>query len=74
MDIVVNGENIKTKEGVTLLALILEYGGIDKVMAAAVNMQIVKKEDWDAKILRGNDKVELTQFGGGGETTAGAPP
>lgn len=66
MDIVVNGENIKTKEGVTLLALILEYGGVDKVMAAAVNMQIVKKEDWDKKVLSKNDKIELLQFVGGG--------
>lgn len=66
MDIVVNGENIKTKEGVTLLALILECGGVDKVMAAAVNMQIVKKEDWDKKVLSKNDKIELLQFVGGG--------
>lgn len=66
MDIVVNGENIQTKEGLTLLALILEYGGVDKVMAAAVNMQIVKKEDWDKKVLSKNDKIELLQFVGGG--------
>ena len=46
MDIIVNGEKLELEEGVTLFALIARFGGIDKVMAAAVNMEIVKKEGW----------------------------
>jgi sulfur carrier protein len=66
MDIIVNGEKLELEEGVTLFALIARFGGIDKVMAAAVNMEIVKKEDWDKKVILGNDKIELLQFVGGG--------
>jgi sulfur carrier protein len=39
---------------------------MEKVMAAAVNMEIVKKEDWDKKTLKEGDKIELLQFVGGG--------
>lgn len=66
MNIVVNGEKLELDEGVTLFALIARFGGIEKVMAAAVNMQIVKKEDWDNKVINDNDKIELLQFVGGG--------
>lgn len=66
MDIIVNGEKLELEEGATLFALIAKFGGIDKVMAAAVNMEIVKKEDWDKKVILGNDKIELLQFVGGG--------
>jgi sulfur carrier protein len=38
----------------------------DKVMAAAVNMQIVKKDDWSNFRLNDSDKLELLQFVGGG--------
>jgi len=38
----------------------------DKVMAAAVNMNIVKKYDWKNHKLLGGDKVELLNFVGGG--------
>jgi sulfur carrier protein len=36
------------------------------VMAVAVNMNIVKKDDWDSFKLSQDDKVELLQFVGGG--------
>jgi sulfur carrier protein len=35
-------------------------------MASAVNMDIVKKDNWDKYILKNNDKIELLQFVGGG--------
>jgi sulfur carrier protein len=38
----------------------------DKVMAAAVNMNIVKKDDWKTYKLQEGDKVELLNFVGGG--------
>lgn len=39
---------------------------IDKVMAVAVNMNIVKKDDWHTFVPKDGDKVELLQFVGGG--------
>ncbi len=38
----------------------------DKVMAAAVNMNIVKKDEWENYKLQEGDKVELLNFVGGG--------
>jgi sulfur carrier protein len=35
-------------------------------MAAAVNMEIVKKERWGEHTLRDGDRVELLHFVGGG--------
>lgn len=66
MNIVLNGEAKELSCGVTLLELIEKEGVKDKVMAAAVNMEIVKKEDWGGKKLEEGDKIELLQFVGGG--------
>lgn len=66
MKIVLNGETREVEEGTTLSMLMEQDGVMDKVMAAAVNMQIVKKEEWGTKSLKENDKVELLQFVGGG--------
>ncbi len=38
----------------------------DKVMATAVNMNIVKKDEWENYKLQEGDKVELLNFVGGG--------
>ncbi len=38
----------------------------NKVMAAAVNMNIVKKDEWENYKLQEGDKVELLNFVGGG--------
>lgn len=66
MEIKVNGEIRQIKDESTLLDLINELGIEAKVMAAAVNMQIVKKEDWANAKLQDSDAVELLDFVGGG--------
>lgn len=66
MNIMLNGEQREFEDGITLGALIQKEGVLEKVMAAAVNMQIVKKEDWSSRKLEEGDKIELLQFVGGG--------
>jgi sulfur carrier protein len=66
MKIVVNGEDRVCGEGLILIELIDELKVIDKVMAVAVNMEIVKREDWGSCELKDGDRVELLQFVGGG--------
>ncbi len=66
MTLVLNGETIDIADGITLFELIMSKGIEEKVMAAAVNMEIVKKEDWKTRILKEGEKVELLQFVGGG--------
>lgn len=66
MNLIVNGENKEFNENSTLQAVIKELQVEDKVMAAAVNMEIVKKDEWNNYIVKNDDKLELLQFVGGG--------
>jgi len=66
MNLIINGENKTFQEGDTLSFIIQSLQIEDKVMAAAVNMDIVKKDQWSQCILRENDTIELLQFVGGG--------
>jgi sulfur carrier protein len=65
MQLIVNGER-KESEAKSIKALLDELGIESKVMAAAVNMNVVKKELWESYVLEQNDKVEFLQFVGGG--------
>ncbi|GGD41990.1 hypothetical protein GCM10012288_15240 [Malaciobacter pacificus] len=66
MTIIVNGETKDFNENSTLQNIITDLQIEDKVMAAAVNMNIVKKDDWNNFTPKENDKIELLQFVGGG--------
>ncbi len=66
MEIVVNGEKREIAEESSLQELIDELKIGEKVMAAAVNMEIVKKDAWTSHLLREGDRVELLHFVGGG--------
>lgn len=66
MNIIVNGEAREFKDNTTLLNLLNELSLDGKVMAAAVNMNIVKQDSWNIHILKEGDKLELLDFVGGG--------
>ena len=66
MRIIVNGEDKIFEDNTTLQQIIGKLKIEDKVMAAAVNMESVKKENWKSYIPKNDDKLELLQFVGGG--------
>lgn len=66
MNLIINGENKKFDDNQSLQSIISSLGIEDKVMAAAVNMNIVKKDQWNQFIPQNEDKIELLQFVGGG--------
>lgn len=66
IEVIVNGEPQRVEEGKDLQCLIDELHIGDKVMAAAVNMEIVKKDRWSEHRLREGDRIELLHFVGGG--------
>jgi sulfur carrier protein len=66
ISIVVNGKNMSIEKDTNLYELIEFLKISDKVMAAAVNMNIVKKDEWKNYKLQEGDKVELLNFVGGG--------
>jgi len=66
MNIIINSETKEFTDNETLLNVLKELSLEDKVMAAAVNMEIVKQDSWDVHQLHDGDKLELLDFVGGG--------
>jgi sulfur carrier protein len=66
MIIIVNGENREFEANATLQSVVENLGIADKVMAAALNTEIVKKDEWASCSLSEGDKLELLHFVGGG--------
>ncbi|RXJ83703.1 sulfur carrier protein ThiS [Arcobacter cloacae] len=66
MTLVINGEIKEFDNSFSLQDIITNLQIENKVMAAAVNMNIVKKDDWSNFIPKNDDKIELLQFVGGG--------
>ena len=66
MTVIVNGNERTVEEGATLLMLLKQLELEGKVMAAAINMEIVKQDQWEDHKLVDGDKLELLDFVGGG--------
>ena len=66
MTLIINGETKEFNGSSTLQDIITNLQIENKVMAAAVNMNIVKKDEWSNFIPKNDDKIELLQFVGGG--------
>ena len=66
MKLTINGEVREFAEGITLQNALNELSLDGKVMAAAVNMEIVKQDAWNEYSLKDGDKLELLDFVGGG--------
>jgi sulfur carrier protein len=66
MKIIVNGEIKEFNENITLQEILKDLSLEGKVMAAAVNMEIVKQDSWEDYRLKEDDKLELLDFVGGG--------
>lgn len=66
MEVIINGENLSFDDNKTIFTIMSDLQIIDKVMAVAVNMNIVKKDNWHTFIPKDGDKIELLQFVGGG--------
>ena len=66
MKLIVNGVEKEFEEESTLQCIMRTLQIEDKVMAAAINMEIVKKDQWATYQPTNDDKLELLQFVGGG--------
>lgn len=66
MRIIINGNEREFNNRPTLGEVLRELGLDGKVMAAAVNMEIVKQKDWDSYLVNSDDRLELLDFVGGG--------
>ena len=65
MHIILNGEQTAISSR-TLLAMVQEKGFDPDSVIAEVNVELIKKENWDRTVLAEGDTVELLSFVGGG--------
>ena len=66
MKIIVNGQTREFEADITLQEILKQLSLEGKVMAAAVNMNIVKQDEWESYVVHDGDKLELLDFVGGG--------
>jgi sulfur carrier protein len=66
MNLVINGEDKNFDDTYSIKDIIQDLKIEGKVMATAVNMNIIKKDNWSSFVPKNNDKIELLQFVGGG--------
>ncbi len=66
MLVTINGEKKKIAPNSTIKDILHQLHIEDRVMAVAVNMQIVKKEQWESFRPKEGDKIEFLGFTGGG--------
>jgi len=66
MELIINGETRQFDSGVTLEVIMDTLKVKEKVMACAVNMDVIKQNDWNQFSPKEGDKIELLHFVGGG--------
>lgn len=66
MNLIINGDEKTFENGMNISAILKQLRIEEKVMACAVNMEIVKKEQWVSFVPNEGDKIEFLQFVGGG--------
>lgn len=66
MNLIINGQTKEFDNAKTLQDILNELNLDGKVMAAAVNMEIVKQDVWSEYKPKDGDKIELLDFVGGG--------
>ncbi len=64
--VVINGQEREVAEDIKIGMLLRELEIEEKTMASAVNMEVVKRENWDTHTIKDGDKVEFLHFVGGG--------
>ncbi len=65
MELKLNGKPITTHSK-NLLELLREYKIEQKSVAIAVNLEVIKQEQWETYALKNGDVIECLTFMGGG--------
>jgi sulfur carrier protein len=66
IEIVLNGEPKRVPEGLSVLRLLHELGVDPERVAVELNRAIVRRPDWQERMVEGGASVEIVQFVGGG--------
>ncbi|MDX9813300.1 MAG: sulfur carrier protein ThiS [Sulfurimonas sp.] len=66
MKIVINGDEIEIDNNLSVGEVLKKLNLEDRVMAVALNMNIVKQDVWFEQRVSEGDKLEFLDFVGGG--------
>jgi sulfur carrier protein len=67
MNLVVNGKNIDTTDGLTVSGLLVEEDvKMPEMVSVELNGKILKRSEFETKTLKDDDKVEFLYYMGGG--------
>jgi sulfur carrier protein len=61
-----NGEPFEIAGPVTITALLAELAIDPRIVAVEHNVVVVKRQQYDATVVRDGDEVEIVRFVGGG--------
>ena len=68
MKLVVNGNEVDSKDGINISELLVEQNvKMPEMVSVEVNGTIVPRTEFDATSLAENDKIEFLYFMGGGQ-------
>lgn len=66
MQIILNGENTEQEDGISVAGLLTRLNIGSERVAVEVNLDILPKADYEAKLLSNGDRIEIVHFVGGG--------
>ena len=66
MRIVLNGDNVETKNGSSIAGLLTQLDLGTERVAVEVNHDIVPRATYETHVLEDGDRVEIVHFVGGG--------
>jgi thiamine biosynthesis protein ThiS len=66
VEIRVNGEPTSVPEGITVLGLLSRLELDPERVAIELDRRIIKRPDWDGRVLGSGSEIEIVQFVGGG--------
>ena len=66
MQVTLNGEPRRLRDGLTVAELVSELGLRARRIAVEINLDILARDDYERRALRDGDVVEIVHFIGGG--------
>lgn len=67
MKLVINGEEVTSKDGLSVSELLVEQEvKMPEMVSVEINGQILRRPEYDTTVLNEGDKVEFLYFMGGG--------
>lgn len=63
---IINGTQENVEAGITISELLHKFDVNPEKIVVEVNLEIIPKDQFDTKVLKEEDKIELVSFVGGG--------